>query len=80
MNHGLRLALEMLADAGEQGSTDVWFFSRFTPEIIDLLESGLATAEREVMRRNGRRHEIVRVRITDEGRRAIGGRSEFNRH
>ena len=62
----------MLADAGEQGSTDVWFISRFTPELIDLLEKGLATAEREVVKNGHRAVEIVRVRITDEGRRAIG--------
>ena len=72
MNHRLRLALEILADAGERGSTDVSFFSRFTPELIDLVESGFATAEREVVRRRGRPLEIVRIRITDEGRSAIG--------
>ena len=68
----LRLALEMLADSGAQGSTDVWFISRFTPELIDLLERGFATAEHEVVKRGHRAAEIVRIRITNEGRRAIG--------
>ena len=68
----LSLALEILADAGEQGRTDGWFLSRFTPELVDLLESGFATAEHEVVRRRDRYLEFVRVRITDEGRSAIG--------
>jgi len=72
MSDRLRLALEMLADAGKQGSADVWFILRFTRELIDLLESGFATAQREVTENGRRAVEIVRARITDEGRRAIG--------
>ena len=72
MSDRLRLALEMLVDAGKHGSADVWFILRFTRELIDLLESGFATAEREVTKNGRRAVEIVRVRITDEGQRAVG--------
>jgi hypothetical protein len=73
MNHRLRLALEILADAGEHGSTDPSFLARFTPELLDLLDGGFATAEREVLRNGHRVMEIARVRITDQGRRVVGG-------
>jgi hypothetical protein len=68
-SHRLRLALEVLADAGEHGSSDSWFFSRFTLEVLDLLNNGFATAEREIVKNGHRAIEVVRVRITDEGRK-----------
>ena len=80
MSHRLRLALEVLAHAGEHGSTDSSFFSRFTFELLDLVGSGFATAEREVVRSGQRPVEIVRVRITEEGRRVVGERADLNQH
>jgi len=80
MSHRLRLALEMLADAGAHGTTEFSFVSRFTPELLDLVRDGLATAEREVLRKGRRVIEIVRVRITDEGRRALEGQAGLIRH
>jgi len=71
MSDRTRLALEMLAAAGQHGSTDPTFLARFTPELLDLMSEGLATAEREIMITRGRPFESARVRITDEGWRAL---------
>ena len=46
-------------------------FSR--PTIVGLVSAGLAAAEREVMKAGGETIEVVRVRITEAGRRAIDG-------
>jgi hypothetical protein len=70
-NHRRRLVLEMLADAGEHGRSDPAFVARYTPELLDLVETGLATAEREIMIRCGRPFELACIRITEEGWRAI---------
>jgi hypothetical protein len=40
--------------------------------LAGLVRAGLAAAEREVVMAGGRAIEIVRVRITAAGRRAIG--------
>jgi hypothetical protein len=42
MSRRTRLALEMLADAGQHGSTDPMFFARFIPELLDLVRDGRA--------------------------------------
>jgi hypothetical protein len=65
------LVLGMLADAGARGRTDPEFVARFTPELLDLVSGGLATASREVMITCGRPSEVARVRITEEGWRVI---------
>ncbi len=70
-NHRRRLVLEMLADAGEDGRADPAFVARYTPELLDLVENGLATAEREIMISCGRPFELACVRITEEGWRAV---------
>lgn len=70
-NHRRRLALEMLADAGARGRADPEFVARFTPELLDLMGDGLATAEREIVISRGRPFEVARVRITEEGWRAV---------
>jgi len=41
------------------------------PQMVELVRAGLATAERMVA--GGKSIEIARVRITEEGRRALGG-------
>jgi hypothetical protein len=66
-----QLALETLADTGQQGSTDPMFLARFTRELLDLVSGGLATVEREIKRDRGYPIEIARVRITDAGVAAI---------
>ena len=71
MSGRTRLALEMLAAAGQHGSTDPMFLARFTPELLDLMSEGLATAEHEIVVTRGRPFEGARVRITDEGWRAL---------
>jgi hypothetical protein len=80
MSHRRRRALEMLADAGQRGCADPLFLARFTPELLDLVRDGLATAERQIMRNRGRAVEVARVRITDAGRMAIEGPVRFTWH
>lgn len=70
----------MLADAGQRGCTDSLFFARFTPELLDLVRDGLATAERQIMRNRGRTVEVALIRITDAGRMAIEGPAHFTCH
>jgi hypothetical protein len=68
-----RRALELLADAGRRGCVDPLFLARFTPELLDLVRDGLATAKSETVRRRGRTVVVARVRIADAGRVAIEG-------
>ena len=76
--HRRRLVLEMLADAGEHGRSDPALIARFTPELFDLVRDGLATAKREIMITDGRPFEIARIRITEEGWRAIEGHDRLS--
>jgi hypothetical protein len=69
--HRRLLVLGMLADAGARGRTDPEFVARFTPELLDLVNGGLATAAREIMITCGRPSEVARVMITEEGWRVI---------
>ncbi len=41
--------------------------------LVGLVHAGLTTAEREVVNVFGKAVEIVRVRITDDGRKALAG-------
>ena len=75
MSHRRRWALEMLADAGQRGRADLLFLAWFTPELLDLVEDGLATVWPETA--SGRTVEAARVRITGAGRRAIKGPVHF---
>jgi len=43
------------------------------PTIVGLVSAGLATAEREVVKAGRKTIEVVRVRITEAGRKAIEG-------
>ena len=70
----------MLADAGQRGSADPLFITWFTPELLDLVRDGLATAERATMKSPGRTVEVARVKITDSGRMAIEGPIRFTLH
>ena len=78
-NDRRRLVLEMLADAGEHGRSDPAFIAGFTPELLDLVGDGLATAEREIMISCGRPFEVACIRITEKGWRAIEEYPGFHR-
>jgi len=80
MSYRRRQALELLADAGQHGCADSSFLARFTVELLELMDDGLVTAEREITRSRGRLIEGARVRITDAGRAAIEGRLRFTLH
>jgi hypothetical protein len=69
-----RRALEMLADAGEGGSTlDMLVANGFPTELLaDLVRDGLAVMEGETVKVDT--SEIIRVIITDAGRSTIEGR------
>jgi hypothetical protein len=70
-----RRALEMLANAGEGGSTlDMLIANGFPAEVLaGLVSDGLAMMQGETMKVNERTVEIIRVMITDAGRNAIEG-------
>jgi hypothetical protein len=65
-----RLVLGKLAAAGEHGRKNSAFVPRYTPELVELVRGGLATAEREIGRTRGRPFGVTCVRITDVGCRA----------
>ena len=68
-----RRALEMLADAGEIGSTlDMLVTNGFPAELLaGLVSDGLAMMQGETVKVEERTSEIIRVMITEAGRRAI---------
>jgi hypothetical protein len=70
-----RRALEMLADAGEGGSTlDMLIANGFPAELLaDLVREGLAMMRGETVKVDERTVEIIRVMITDAGQIAIEG-------
>jgi hypothetical protein len=70
-----RQALEMLADAGEGGSTlDMLVANGFPAELLaDLVRDGFAMMQGETVKVDERTSEIIRVMITDAGRNAIEG-------
>ena len=70
-----REALELLA-SDPQGATEQLLVVAhgFESDMIAwLVRSGLATATRESMKAGGKTVEVVRIRITTAGRRAIEG-------
>ena len=72
-----RRALEMLADAGESGSTlDMLVANGFPAELLaGLVSDGLAMMQGETVKVDERTSEIIRVMITDAGQSAIEGRT-----
>jgi hypothetical protein len=68
-----RRALEMLADAGESGSTfDMLVANGFPAELLaGLVSDGLAMMQGETVKVDERTSEIIRVMITDAGQSAI---------
>jgi hypothetical protein len=70
-------ALELLA-ASRDGCTEAIMVAHgFAVDMLaDLISAGLATARIERVMAGGRSIDVVRVRITDAGRRALAGRAE----
>ena len=70
-----RRALELLASS-PRGATEkllVVIHGFDSDMIADLVRTGLAATEREMMETGGKTIEVVRVRITEAGRKAIAG-------
>jgi hypothetical protein len=71
-----RRAIELLEllSSSPHGATEALLVRAhgFNSDMIsDLVRAGLATAERETMKAGAKPIEVVRVRITDNGRKAI---------
>jgi hypothetical protein len=73
-----RRALEMLANAGLSGVTDVELMSRgFSAEMMEsLVLSGRVASAFEVQKAGGHPIKVVIMRITDVGRREIKGSNQ----
>jgi hypothetical protein len=68
-----RRALKLLARSrhGVDEELLVHSYGFRRPTIVGLVNVGLATAEREVVKTGGETLEVVRVRITEAGRNAL---------
>ena len=71
-----RRALELLASCPDGVTDSVLLAHGFTVEqLVELVRAGLATATTERVVMGPRTIEVARVRITEAGRQALGGRS-----
>jgi hypothetical protein len=69
-----RRALELLASSRNGCTEAIMLAHGFTVELmVDLCIAGLAIATPERMVAGGRTIEVVRMKITESGRRALGG-------
>jgi hypothetical protein len=70
-----RRALELLASSPHGGTKKVLEVAHGvdTDMIAGLVRAGLAAEERDVMKAGGKTIEVVRIRITEAGRKAIEG-------
>ena len=68
-----RRVLQLLSDAEPHGITEtLWVAHEFSGELLSgLVEAGLATMTGETVRAEEGEIEVVRVRITEAGQRAI---------
>ena len=67
-----RRALELLASSPDGCTEALMLANRFPVEtLVELIRSGLASAETERMIADGKQIEVARVRITEAGRRAL---------
>ena len=68
-----RRVLRLLSDAEPHGIAEaLWAAHEFSAELLsDLVMGGLATMTGETLQAGGRAIEVVRVRITEAGQRAI---------
>jgi len=66
-------ALEMLADAESRSNTIEMLIEDGVPAemVADLVRNGLASMQGDTVKVGGRAIEIIRVQITDAGKRAI---------
>jgi len=71
VNGRQRGVLELLAASGPHGRVDSLLLARFTVELLELVRDGLATAWPATVKTRGQRVHIVRISITDEGRRVL---------
>jgi hypothetical protein len=69
-----RRALEILADTGPRGVTEAALLVQGfrTSMLAGLVRDGLAMVVTEPVRAGGQTIEVVRIRITDSGRTALG--------
>jgi hypothetical protein len=73
-NPDRRRALEVLADSPNGCIELVLLALGLSREVlVDLIDDGFATATAQRVHAGGRDIEVTRLRITDAGRRAIGG-------
>jgi len=75
MNRDEHRALALLADTGRNGMTDAILAAHgvTASTVTNLVRDGLAIAMTEQVRAGTRMIEIVRVRVTTSGQRAIEG-------
>ena len=75
LNPMRRRALELLASRSNGVTKKLLVHAHGfdTDMIAGLVRTGLATAERESVNGRGKTIEVVRIRITEAGRRAIEG-------
>jgi hypothetical protein len=70
-----RRGLELLAASSDGCTEAIMLAHGFTiPQMVELVRTGLATAQSERVVAGGRTLEIARVRITDARRRALAQR------
>ena len=68
-----RRALSVLADYPEGCTKALLMAHGFTTKLVaDLIESGLVSARPERSYVGGRPHRVMRIKITDAGRAALG--------
>jgi hypothetical protein len=69
-----RQALELLAVDPHGLAEALLLTYGFTRDLLaGLIDAGLATAQRQRVKVGGRTTEVVRIRITEAGRRALEG-------
>jgi hypothetical protein len=76
-NPDRRRALELLAGSRRGYSKAILRAHGFSMDMmVELVKAGLATTKRERMVADDRQTDVVRVRITDAGRRALAKMSK----
>jgi|HubBroStandDraft_4_1064222.scaffolds.fasta_scaffold498574_1 hypothetical protein len=75
MNPEQRRALELLAQSPRGCTEDMMMVAhKFEIDVLaKLIGNGLATATTESVRTGGRMVDVVRLQITEDGRRALAG-------
>ena len=68
-----RRALELLAASAADGCTEAVMLAHGFDMLVELINAGLATARSERILVGGYQEERILVRITEEGRRTLGG-------